>query len=255
MFLAVDIGNSEIKTGLFQKDQLLGKFNFDSSSEFDFDQYFEALLKFLRKNKLEHDNLTQAAISSVVRKLQDEISAGLKEKFSVTPLLISSELKLPLKIVYENPKQLGADRICNAVAGLLLYGAPVILIDFGTATTIEVVDENKNFIGGMILPGIKTSQLSLEKNTANLKEASFQKPDRVIANSTSESLRSGHFYGTVGQITFAINAVKDELQNDKVKIIATGGLAETVSEYIVEIDETNLNLTLEGIRIILESNS
>jgi type III pantothenate kinase len=180
----------------------------------------------------------------------------MSEKFlKIVPHLVHWDLPLGIKILYDDPSQVGADRIANAVAAYQIYGGPTIIVDLGTATTFDVISEKGEYLGGAIAPGIETSSQNLFKRAAQLFKVSLKKPHRAIGKDTEESLRSGIIFGSVGQIDGIVNRIKQELRNKhnimkKPKVIATGGLADLIARESKTIQKVEPTLTLEGLRRI-----
>jgi type III pantothenate kinase len=182
--------------------------------------------------------------------LEHAISKYLKKE----PILIGPGIKTGINIKYENPRELGADRIVNAVAAYEIYGGPVIIVDFGTATTFNAVSSRGEFLGGAICPGIKISAEALYQRTAKLPRIDLAKHDAVIGRNTAVGMQSGVFYGYVGQVNYLVNRIKQEMKEENIKVVATGGLAKFIATEAETIDEVNGRLTLEGLRIIYEKN-
>ncbi|GAE87299.1 pantothenate kinase [Acetivibrio straminisolvens JCM 21531] len=170
------------------------------------------------------------------------------------PIIVGPGIKTGINIKYENPREVGADRIINAVAALELYGGPLIIVDFGTATTFCAVSSKGEYLGGVICPGIKISAEALFQKTAKLPKIDLAKPDTVIGRNTVSSMQSGIIYGYVGKVDYIVRRMKKEMREDNIKVIATGGMARLISSESETIDEINGLLTLEGLRIIYERN-
>jgi type III pantothenate kinase len=251
MLLAIDIGNTHTVLGLFDKEKLKEHFRIASDHALTVDECGILVKQFFG----EYDKIKDVIICSVVPPLTS-IYEEMSEKFlKVVPVVVSSDLHLGIKILYEDPKAVGADRIANAVAAYEIYGGPAIVVDFGTATTFDVISEGGEYLGGAIAPGIETSSLNLFKKASQLFKVSLEKPKKAIGKNTAESLRSGIIFGAVGQIEEIIQRIKKELSENfhstkKPKVIATGGLANLIARESKMIEEVNPTLTLDGLRRI-----
>ncbi len=251
MLLAIDIGNTHTVLGVFREEKLTDHFRVTSDHALTVDEC-GILVKQLFPDfpKIKH-----VIICSVVPPLTPVYQEMSKKFLKVEPVLVQWGLPLGIKILYDDPSKVGADRIANAVAAYQIYGGPAIIVDFGTATTFDVISEKGEYLGGAIAPGIETSSLNLFKRAAQLFEVSLKKPRKVIGQSTEESLRSGIIFGTVGQIDQIVSRIKRELKKEhrirkKPKVIGTGGLANLIAKESKIIEEVEPTLTLEGLRRI-----
>lgn len=246
MLLAIDIGNTTILFGAYKKDELKGHFRIATDKKKTSDEYGEIMTNLIRRGM--NDTISAAIISCVVPPLAPIFSQMLKDYFGIEPRFVEG-INTKLPILYDNPKEVGADRIVNAIAVVRLYGGPAIVVDFGTATTFDVISEKGEYLGGAIAPGIDTSIESLWTKTALLPKVEIVRPKTAIGKNTIASMQTGIFYGFVGQVDEIIMKIKEELKAEP-KVIATGGLAELISSasrYIQLIDPL---LTLEGLKII-----
>jgi type III pantothenate kinase len=209
---------------------------------------------FFSHAKLEIDAIEAVIIASVVPPIMYSFEHAIRKYIQKEPILIGPGIKTGINIKYENPRELGADRIVNAVAAYEIYGGPVIVVDFGTATTFNAISSKGEFLGGVIIPGIKIGAEALYQRTAKLPRIDLTKHDVVIGRNTSVSMQSGIFHGYVGQVNHLIARIKKEMKEENIKVIATGGLARFVATEAESIDEINGHLTLEGLRIIYEKN-
>jgi type III pantothenate kinase len=251
MLLAIDIGNTHTVLGLYDGRKLKGHFRIASNHALTGDEC-GILVKQLFE---EYDKIKGVIICSVVPPLTPVYEEMSKKFLKAEPVVVSSDLSLGIKVLYDDPKAVGADRIANAVAAYEIYGGPVIVVDLGTATTFDVISEKGEYLGGAIAPGIETSSLNLFQRAAQLFKVSLEKPKKAIGTNTEESLRSGILFGAVGQIDEIVKRIKEELKQRrpskrKPKIIATGGLASLVAKESQTIEEVNPTLTLEGLRRI-----
>jgi type III pantothenate kinase len=193
--------------------------------------------------------IKRAILCSVVPLLTSIYAETVKAEFKLAPIVVSSSLPMGIKIAYKHPEQVGADRLANAVAGFELYGGPLVVVDLGTATTFDIISKKGEYLGGAIAPGVETAALDLVRRTAQLPKVVLTPPKRAIGQSTEEALRAGILLGSAGGIDRIIAEIESEL-GAKVKVVATGGLAQTVAGLSKRIREVNPDLTLEGLRII-----
>ncbi len=251
LLLALDIGNTTTTVGLFRGSRLVNSDRFGSRLELGVDECTEMLFGFLQRKLPKIPSIERVVISSVVPRLTTVYTTVIETKFGVKPLLVSANLPVGLKISYRKPEQLGADRLANAVAGFHLYGGPVVVVDLGTATKFEVVTKKGEYLGGAIGPGVETAALELVRKTALLPKVVLKKPKKAIGRSTEEALQAGILLGAAGGIDRMVAEIEKEL-GAKVKVIATGGLAKTVAGLSKRIGKVDLDLTLQGLRIIAE---
>jgi len=193
-------------------------------------------------------------IASVVPPIMYSLEHAIRKYFKLEPIIIGPGIKTGINIKYENPREVGADRIVNAVAAFEIYGGPLIIVDFGTATTFCAITSKGEYLGGVICPGIKVSAEALFQKTAKLPRIDLVKPDSVIGRNTVASMQSGIIYGYVGQVDYIIKRMKREMKEENIKVIATGGLARLIASESETIDDINRLLTLEGLRIIYDKN-
>ncbi len=251
MLLAIDIGNTHTVLGIYDERKLKEYFRVASNHSLTVDE-----CGILGKQLFpEYDKIKGVIICSVVPPLTPIYQEMSKKFLKVNPIVVSSDLPLGIKILYDDPKTVGADRLANAVAAYEIYGGPAIVVDLGTATTFDVISERGEYLGGAIAPGIETSSLNLFQKASQLFKVSLEKPKKAIGTNTGESLRSGIIFGAVGQIDEIVNRIKKELSENfqsqkKPKVIATGGLANLVAKESKTIEEMNPTLTLEGLRRI-----
>lgn len=249
MLLAVDIGNTNIVWGVFKEQTLVRSWRFDSQSQKTQDEWYALLHILFAGAGLSLKELTGIAISSVVPAVTNTISSFSRNAFSIEPFLITSDLDLGITVLYDDPTAVGADRLCNAVAALALYQAPLIIIDFGTATTYDVISEKGEYLGGIIAPGLETAARILHQRAAKLPSVELQFPDTVIGTNTERSIQSGILYGAVASLEGIIELINTELGYETT-VIATGGLAQLISEKTTAIDYFVPDLTLMGIEKI-----
>lgn len=253
MILAMDIGNTNIKTALFDGKEMKNYWRMSTNITNTSDEYGIRLCSMFAHEGVPTDSVEGIVVSSVVPTINFTIEHMLQNYFGKSPLFIGPGVKTGINIRYENPRELGSDRIANAVAAYEEYGGPCIFIDFGTATTFGVVDENGAFLGGCICPGIKLSSEALVTGTAKLPRFELTKPDNVIGRTTLSNLQSGMYYGYVGLVKNIVRKLRQELGKEAF-VVATGGMAVMIAEESKAIDKLDGLLTLKGLRLIYERN-
>jgi len=254
MLLVMDVGNSNIKVGLFEEDTLISSFRIATNADRSSDEYGLLIIHFLSYIHRNPEEVDGAIIATVQPQLNYTMDRMVSTFFKCHPMFVSNELKLGLKINYDSPDVLGADRIANAVAGYALYGgsAPCITVDFGTATTFGVISEDGVFLGGPIAPGIRTASEALTSKAAQLHRFNFAHPDHVVANNTIEAMQAGVMYGFFVLSDYIIAKIKMEIGPSFV--VATGGLSDIIAGDTHHINTVDKLLTLKGLRIIYQNN-
>ncbi|MDD6812290.1 MAG: type III pantothenate kinase [Lachnospiraceae bacterium] len=253
MILAVDIGNTNIVIGCIEEEKIyfVERVSTDiSKTELEYVVEFKTLLDLYQ---IKMEEITGCIIASVVPPLNNIVRASMEKLLHITPLLVGPGVKTGLNILMDNPGQVGADLIVNAVAGLHYYGAPIIMIDMGTATTISVVDNKKNYIGGMILPGVKVSLESLVNRTSQLPRISLEAPKKIIGTNTIDCMKSGIIMGQAACMDGMIERIWEEL-GYQADVVATGGLAGCIVPYCKKKIIYDNELTLKGLDIIYRKN-
>jgi type III pantothenate kinase len=254
MLLAVDVGNTNIVLGLFHKDELKMSWRISTDKNKSADELGILIAQLFEYNKLSLEMVSDVIISSVVPSIMYSLQHMSSKYCKCEAIVIGPGIKTGMNVKYDNPKQVGADRIVNAVAGYKKYGGPLIIVDFGTATTFCAITEDFKYLGGTIAPGIKISSDALYQNAAKLTKVELVKPDRVICKNTTESIQSGVLLGYVGLVEYIVKRMKKELKAPNAKVIATGGLASMISEETDCIDHIDRLLTLEGLLYIYKLN-
>ncbi|MES2201838.1 MAG: type III pantothenate kinase [candidate division FCPU426 bacterium] len=254
MLLVLDIGNSNVVAGVYDGTELLVSWRFASNRASTADEYVILLGDFFKSARLDPRGIGQSILSSVVPPLVPVFEEALRRLFHSKPMVVTPRLKLGLKIKIPNPEEAGADRLVNAVAGFKRFGGPLLIVDSGTATTVDAVSKKGEYLGGAILPGIGISIEALVSRTAKLPRIEMAKPKKPIGDSTLEAMRSGIYYGMVGQLKELIRVLSKEMPG-KVKVIATGGLSAWIPAREVGIAAVLPDLTLEGLRLIHAMNS
>ena len=251
MLLAIDAGNTNIKLGLFQGAELLANWRLATDRSRTADEYGNDVRRLFAG--IDVKQVEAIVITCVVPQLHDTLRVMSERYLELTPLFVDHTTKTGLTILYDNPSELGADRIVNAVAAVEKYGPPCVVIDFGTATTFNAINSKREYLGGIIAPGLMTAADALFARAARLPRVAIERPKKVIATSTIEAMKSGLFYGYGSLVDGLIERMLEEMEETP-KVIATGGLAELMehaSRYKYQIDE---NLTLDGLRIVYELN-
>ncbi|MGI6215935.1 MAG: type III pantothenate kinase [Christensenellales bacterium] len=255
MIMTMDVGNTNIKSGLYEGDTLKHYWRIATNRQYTSDEYGVTIEDMFQHAKVPINKVKGIIISSVVPTVNYTIEHMCRDFFNITPTFVEPGIKTGINLRYDNTKELGSDRICNAVAAYTLYGGPCIYIDFGTATTFGVVDKNANFLGGCICPGIKVAAEALVRNTAKLPHYELAKPEKVIGSNTVTNLQSGIIYGYVGQVEYLVARMKEELSEPNAKVIATGGVSYLIAAETKAIDKIDNTLTLSGLRLIYEKNN
>lgn len=256
MLLVIDVGNTNIVLGVYEGEKLIYDWRIATEKDRTSDEYgllFEQIFKY---HSLCPKNVENVIVSSVVPTLMHTLSAMSIKYFNREPIIVGPGVKTGMNIRYDNPREVGADRIVNAVAGYEKYGGPLIIVDFGTAITFCAISKEGDYLGGAIAPGIRISSEALFSRTAKLPKVELLKPETVIAKNTVNSIQAGLVYGYVGLVDYIIERMIKELREEgEVKtIIGTGGFSTLIaseSKYINKIDKL---LTLDGLRIIYERN-
>jgi type III pantothenate kinase len=253
MLLAIDIGNTNVVLGVFDGKKLVEHWRVGTNAQNTPDEYAMIFKDLFGFAGLGFDQVTGVIISTVVPPLLPVMSEMSRKYFRIEPLIVTHELKTGLTIRYDNPKEVGADRIVNAVAGFMLFGGPLIIVDFGTATTFCAVSDQGEYLGGAICPGIKISAEALFQRASKLPRVELTRPQRVIGSDTISAMQAGILYGYAGLVDGIVERMKQEL-SPAAKVIATGGLAELVSPETRSIEEIKPQLTLEGLLLLYEIN-
>ena len=254
MILTLDIGNTNMKTALFDGTEMRQYWRLATNRNRTSDEYGMALMNLLEYSGIDCGQIEGIIMSSVVPQINFTIEHMCRNYFGMEPMKIEPGVKTGINIKYENPRELGSDRIANAVAAYELYGGPCITIDFGTATSFGAISERGEFLGGAICPGLKLAADALTENTAKLPRFELVKPESVIGRNTVTNMQAGIVYGYIGQIKYLVNRMKQEMNVPDIKVIATGGLAVLVAGESSVIDVMDGLLTLKGLRLIYEKN-
>ncbi len=253
MLLAIDIGNTNVVLGVFDNERLIEDWRVGTNTQITPDEYAMIFKDLFGFAGIEFRRITGVIISSVVPPLLPVMIEMSNKYFHIDPMVVTHEIKTGIKIRYDNPKEVGADRIVNAAAAYKLYGGPIIIVDFGTATTFCAVTKEGEYLGGAITPGVKISAEALFQRASKLPRVELAKPSRVIGADTVGAMQAGIIYGYAGLVDGLVERMKKELSMDA-RVVATGGLAELVSPETRTIQEIKPHLTLEGLRFLYEIN-
>lgn len=254
MLLTVDVGNTNITLGLFQGDKVFVTFRITTQAARTSDEYGSMIAEMLVRKGIKVKEVEDVIIASVVPKVMYSLNSGIIKYFGIQPIVVGVGTKTGIRINRTDPREVGADRIVDAVAAYELYGGPCIVIDFGTATTYDLISEQGTFEAGVTSPGIQISAKALWDGTAKLPEIEIRKPESILGKDTISSMQAGIVYGYIGQTEYIVNRMKEESGIKNIKVIATGGLGRVIYENTDCIDVYDNQLTLQGMRIIYEKN-
>jgi type III pantothenate kinase len=254
MLLGIDIGNTTVALGVFQEKKLVKDWRLRTEKDKTSDEYGIDLLNLLQFSGLEALEIKSVIISSVVPPITPIFQNLSQSLFQTRALVVGPGLKTGMPILYENPLEVGADRIVAAVAAHEKYGGPCIVVDFGTATTFDAVSSQGEYLGGAIAPGIQISAEALYLKTAKLPQIEIIKAQKAIGKTTVASMQSGLYFGYIGLISNIIDEIKKEMGGRKIKVISTGGFAGQITPEVRSIDFYEPHLVLEGLRILYEKN-
>lgn len=256
MLLAIDVGNTNITVGVFKDKEIVNTFRLTTKQSRTSDEYAIHLSGMLLQNGIRFQDIKDVIISSVVPNVMHSLGSAIIKYFNLVPIVVEAGIKTGIKVVTENPRQIGADRIVDAAGAIGIYGGPVIVIDFGTATTYDLIDKDGAFLAGITAPGIRISAKALWEDAAKLPEIEIKKPESILAKETISSMQAGLVYGQIGQTEYIIRKIKEEANMDElIKVVATGGLGSIIAPETDAIDVYDPNLTLSGMRLIYEKQN
>lgn len=253
MLLVIDIGNTNITMGIYDQDNLIGTYRLTTKFQRTSDEYGFMLISFLNASEIRPNQINDIIISSVVPKINYSFTNSIKKYLHKNPIIINSDTKTGINVCIDNPATLGADRLVDAVGAFYTYGGPCLVIDFGTATTYDVITQEGEFIGGATAPGIGICANALSSQAAKLPEIEICKPDKIIAKNTIKSMQAGVVFGYIGLTEYIIKKIKEEY-GQNIKVISTGGLGRMIANETEYIDIYDADLTFKGLKIIYDKN-
>ena len=254
MLLTIDVGNTNITLGVFENETLKGTFRMTTKRSRTSDEYGFNICGILEHRNIMPQDIKDVIIASVVPDIMHSLTSGIIKYLNIKPIIVSAGIKTGIRIVTENPKEIGPDRIVDAVAGYEQYGGPIIVVDFGTATTYDLIGEKGTFGAGITAPGIETAGRSLWGGAAMLPAIEIRKPKSILAQETISSMQAGLVYGAIGQTEYIVQKIKEECGYDNIKVVATGGLGKIIADETDCIDIYDPDLTLTGLRLIYNKN-
>lgn len=255
MILCIDVGNTNIKYAVYNGEKLVLSFRVATEHKKTSDEYGGQILGILQNNGLKPSDIEGGILSSVVPPLDYTIAHMCSVYLGFKPLMLAPGLKTGLNLRVDNAREVGADRVVNNVSAVKKYGYPLIIVDFGTATTFNVIDSKGEFIGGVIAPGIKGSLDSLVNGTAKLPRVEIERPSTVIGKNTVTNMQSGIVYGFAGLVDYIVTKIKREMGGNNIKVVATGGFSEVIAKEIGIIDVVDKLLTLDGLNYLYRMNN
>lgn len=253
MLVAIDVGNTNITIGVFKKDQLIANYRLTTKMKRTSDEYGSSLVNFLGAAGIHIDDVDDVIVSSVVPKIMHSFRNGIKKFLKIDPIVVGPGIKTGISVQLENPKSVGADRIVDCAGAYHEYGGPVLVVDFGTATTYDYVTKEGHFKAGVIGVGIESGANALWGQTAQLPEVEIKRPETILAKNTQTEMQAGIFYQYLGGFEMIVKQFKKELKED-FKVIATGGLGRVICDFTDYIDVYDPNLIFKGLKLLYEKN-
>ncbi len=254
MLLVIDVGNTNITLGVFKENDMRASFRLTTKTARTSDEYGLVISDLLKARNLKIEEIRAVVIASVVPQIMYSLNSGIIKYLGITPLIVGAGTKTGIKIGTTNPKELGADRVVDAVAAYEIYGGPVLVIDFGTAITYDLITADGSIIAAVTCPGLRIAANALWNDTAKLPEIEIAMPDTILAKDTVTSMQAGLVFGCIGQTEYIVRRMLKEAGIDKCRVIATGGLGKIISEATDIIEVYDPNLTLKGLKIISDKN-
>ena len=259
MLFAIDVGNTNMAMGVFDGKELILKGRMTTNRDSTSDEFGLFFMNFFIMHRIDPESIDAVIISSVVPPVMYSLVHAIERYIGRSPIVVGPGVKTGINLKNENPKEVGADRIVNAVAACEMYDSALILVDFGTATTFDVISPEREYLGGVICPGIKISAEALFEKASKLPRVELVRPDEIIGKNTIKSMQAGLVYGYVGQVEYIVKKIRNELNERygdcELHVLATGGLARMIAEETDAIEAVYSNLTLDGLRIIYDLNS
>lgn len=255
MILVIDVGNTNLTYGVYDRRELKATFRMTTKTPRTSDEYGVLILEMLRNRGITKKDIEGSIIASVVPDVMYSLIGGITKYLEIKPLIVGPGIKTGIKVAGEDPKGIGADRIVDVVGAYEKYGGPVLVLDFGTATTYDLVTEDGSFNVGITAPGIRICSEALWTQTAKLPNIEIKKPKSILAQETISSMQAGLVYGQIGQTEYIIKKVKEESKIPNLKVVATGGLGRIIADETDTIDVYDSSLTLDGLRILYEKNT
>ena len=254
MLLAIDLGNTNIKCAIFDGKEITATFRLTTDKLRTSDEFGISIRLLLEFDGIKITDIDAAVIASVVPNVMHSLNNAVKKFFKIEPLIVGPGTKTGIKLVKTNPNEVGSDRIVDGVAALEMFGGPVIVVDYGTATKFDYFSADHVFESAVTCPGIMLSAQSLWSGTAKLPQIEITDPGSIMCKDTTTSLQAGILYGHIGEAEYIIRRLKEESEEENIKVVATGGLASTIYSKTDEIEFLEPNLTMHGLRIIYEKN-
>ncbi len=252
MLLTMDVGNTNITFGVFDGKELVTTFRMTTKNPRTSDEFGVSIIDMIERNRIAQKEITHVITASVVPDVMHSLNSAVIKYFGITPVIVGPGVKTGIRVVTENPKQIGADRIVDAAGAYELYGGPALVLDFGTATTYDLVDASGAFVAGVTAPGIRISAKALWEDAAKLPTIEICKPQSILAQETISSMQAGLVYGQIGQTEYIVRSMIEESGYRDVKVVATGGLGRIIAKETDCIHIYDPNLTLSGLRLIFE---
>lgn len=253
MLLTIDVGNTNMVFGLYEGDRLRGSFRISTNAERTSDELGMQISQYYHFHGIDRAETRAVIIASVVPPVMYTLINAIRKYLRVQPLVAGKDVDIGIENKYANPREVGADRLVNAVSAVRKYGKPLIIVDIGTATTFDAIDAAGAYQGGAIFPGIKVAMEALFLKASKLPRVDIERPEHAIGKTTVQSMQSGAVRGYVGALTGIITDIQREL-GGQARVVATGGMGRMMAAYCDLIDEVDPNLTLEGLRLIYENN-
>lgn len=253
MLLAIDIGNTNITLAVFDGEDIIKTYRLTSKIKRASDEYGLLISEFLAKDHIKNSDIDDVVIASVVPKIMHSFNNAIRHYLRIEPLIIDADIKMDLSLNFDNPLEVGADRIADAMGAKHSYQGDLLVVDFGTATTFEVIDHNGVYQGGCICPGVEIMANALSQNTAKLPEIEIKPIEKVLAKNTSEAMQAGIYYGYLGLTEHIIQQFKDQTKLD-LYVVATGGLGRIIANNSTMIDVYDRELTFKGLKALYDMN-